>query len=203
MREMIKMVLVIAILSSFSGGLLAGLRIGTKDRIEMQQLAFVKGPAIKSILKDCSNNPIMDRFKIQDGDIERSFFVGIKDGKPDYVAFEEYGKGFGGDIGVMVGVNLTNDQLIGIGVTTHSETPGLGSKAKTEPGFAAQFIGRILGHPIKVKSNGGKIDALTGATITSAGVCSAVRTSGNLYKRIKSKILQKVKSLKKKEKTNG
>jgi electron transport complex protein RnfG len=50
MREMIKMVVVLTVLSSFSGGLLAALRDGTKDKIENQQLEFVKGPAIRKIL---------------------------------------------------------------------------------------------------------------------------------------------------------
>ena len=64
MREMIKMVVILTILSSASGGLLAAIRIGTIDRIENQQLTFVKGPAIKAILEGASNDPIADRFKI-------------------------------------------------------------------------------------------------------------------------------------------
>ena len=135
MRELIKMVVVLVVLSAFSGGLLASLRDGTKDRIEYQQLKFVKGPAILKILEGATNNPIVDRFKIQDGDVERSFFVGKFKGKPDEVAFESSGKGFGGDIGLMVGVDPNTDKIVGVGVTTHSETPGVGSRAKTDPDF--------------------------------------------------------------------
>ncbi len=109
MREMIKMVVVLTILSSFSGGLLASIRNETKERIEYQKLKFVKGPAIKEILKGSENDPIVDRFKIADGKIERSFFIGVFNGEPNTVAFECYGKGFGGDMGVMVGVNIKND----------------------------------------------------------------------------------------------
>ena len=47
MREMIKMVVVLTVLCCLSGGLLASLRDSTKDRIENQQLEFVKGPAMK------------------------------------------------------------------------------------------------------------------------------------------------------------
>ena len=126
MREMIKMVVVLTVLCTFSGGLLAAIRSGTKDKIEYQQLKFVKGPAIKSILEGASNDPIVDRFKLKDGKIERSFFVGVFDGKASAAAFESFGKGFGGDIGLMVAVNLDNDNIIGVGVTTHSETPGIG-----------------------------------------------------------------------------
>ena len=64
------------------GGLLAAVRDNTKDKIENQQLQVVKGPAIKSIFEGASNDPIADRFKLKDGDIERSFFVAVLDGKP-------------------------------------------------------------------------------------------------------------------------
>jgi electron transport complex protein RnfG len=141
MREMIQMVVVLTVLSFVSGGLLAYVKDGTKEKIEFQQLTFVKGPAIKEILKGATNDPITDRFKLKDGDTERSFFVGVFDGKPHVVAFESSGKGYGGDIGVMVGVNLEDDKIVGVGVTTHSETPGVGSRAKTDPTFVAQFPG--------------------------------------------------------------
>ncbi|MBF0451337.1 MAG: RnfABCDGE type electron transport complex subunit G [Candidatus Magnetomorum sp.] len=195
MRDMIKMVVVIAVLASFSGGLLAGLRNSTKEKIEYQQLVFVKGPAIRTILNECSNDPIVDRLKIKDADTERSFFVGVLNGEPQVVAFESSGKGFGGDIGVMVGVNLKDDKLLAIGVTTHSETPGLGSKS-TDPAFGAKFKGLPIMDVTKVKSDGGQIDALTGATITTRGVCAAVTTAGDVYKRLKSQIQEKVKSIK-------
>lgn len=197
MREMIKMVVVLTLLSAFSGGLLAAVLNGTKDRIEVQQLTFVKGPAIKSILKGSSNDPITDRFKLKDGDTERDFFVGIFDGKANIVAFEAFGKGFGGDVGVMVGVNLENDKLIGVGVTTHSETPGLGSRAKTEPGFSAQFKGNSLNDAFNVKSAGGQIDALAGATVTSQAVCVGVTDASAVYKRLKSQIAEQAKAFNK------
>jgi len=97
MREMIKMIVVLTVLSVFSGGLLAAIRNGTKDKIENQQLQFVKGPAISAILEGASNNPIADRFKLKDAETERSFFVGVFDGQADAVAFESFGKGFGGE----------------------------------------------------------------------------------------------------------
>ncbi|MEW5909940.1 MAG: RnfABCDGE type electron transport complex subunit G, partial [Thermodesulfobacteriota bacterium] len=164
MREMIKMVVVLTVLCSFSGGLLAALRDGTKERIEVQQLEFVKGPAIRKILEGVSNDPIKDRFKVKIGETEKTFFVGIFNGKADTVAYEASGKGFGGDLGMMVGVNLTDDKLVGIGVTTHSETPGIGSRAQTDPKFSGQFKGLLLTEELKVKGDGGKIDAISGAT---------------------------------------
>ena len=120
MNELVKMVVVLTVLSAFSGGLLAGLKNGTAAQIENQQLKFVKGPAIKSILEGSSNDPIVDRFKVTDGDVERSFFVGKFDGKANTLAFESFGKGYGGEVGLMVGVNIETDEIIGVSVTTHS-----------------------------------------------------------------------------------
>jgi electron transport complex protein RnfG len=193
MREMIKMVVVLAVLSTFSGGLLAAIRIGTKEKIEYQQLKFVKGPAIRAILEGASNDPIVDRFKVQDGDTERNFFVGVFDGTPDRVVFETSGKGYGGEIGLMVGVNLNDDKIAGIGITTHSETPGVGSRAKSDPSFAAQFKGLPFSGVFKVKTEGGQVDAVSGATVTSRGVCTALTDTTEMYKQLKPQLVEKIK----------
>jgi len=196
MREMIKMFLVITLFSALSGGLLAAVRNGTQERIEYQQLKFVKGPTIKQILEGCSNDPLVDRFKIKDGDKERNIFIGTFDGKPNTVAFEAFGKGFGGKIGVIVAINLENDEIVGVGVSTHSETPGVGSRAKTDPAFSSQFKGKPIKNPFKVKTDGGKIDEISGATISSRGVCGGVIESAKIYLRLKNDIMNKVKALK-------
>jgi electron transport complex protein RnfG len=194
MREMIRLFVVVLVFSCVSGGLLAVVRSGTQERIEYQQLKFVKGPTIKQIMEGCSNDPLSDRFKIMDGDNERSFFVGEFDGKRSVVAFESFGKGFGGNIGVIVAINVETDKIVGIGVTTHSETPGLGSRAKSEPDLSSQFKGLPIKEPFKVTADGGKIDAISGATMTSRGVCGAVVVSAGIYERLKNEILKKIKT---------
>jgi len=196
MREMIRLLVVIAVFSAVSGGLLAAIQSGTKDRIEYQQLKFVKGPTIQQILEGSSNDPLVDRFKLADGKEERSFFVGVFDGKANVVALEAFGKGFGGDIGVMIAVNVENDEIVGIGVTTHSETPGVGSKVKTDPSLSEQFKGLPIKEPFKVKAEGGQIDAISGATVSSRGVCGAVVDSAEIYMRLKKDIIEKLKAFK-------
>ncbi|MDQ1329977.1 MAG: H+/Na+-translocating ferredoxin:NAD+ oxidoreductase subunit [Thermodesulfobacteriota bacterium] len=196
MREMLKMIIVLTALCSFSGGLLAALRNETMEKIENQQLEFVKGPAIRDILKGSANDPIADRFKIKTGETEKSFFVGKFDGKAETVAFESTGKGFGGDIGLMIGVNIANDKIVGIGVTTHSETPGIGSRAKTDPRFAAQFKGLTLTGDFKIKNDGGQVDAISGATVTSKGVAGAVSDAAKTYLSLKPELAEKLKGFK-------
>ncbi|MGD9056835.1 MAG: RnfABCDGE type electron transport complex subunit G [Desulfobacterales bacterium] len=196
MREMIKMLIVLTILATLSGGLLAAIRDNTKDRIENQVLEFVKGPAIRSILEGATNDPIVDRFQLKVDDVERTFFVGVMNGEPSAVTFETSGKGYGGDVGLMVGIDIQNNQIMGVGVTTHAETPGMGAKAKTDPSFVAQFRELSLEEPVNVTGDGGSINSISGATITSRAVCSATNDALKIYEKIKPQLADKLKEFK-------
>jgi len=187
------MVVVLTVLSAFSGGLLSGLRNATAARIEVQELNFVKGPAIKMILKGVSNDPIADRFTMKDGDVDRKFFVGKFDDKANTVVFESFGKGYGGNIGLMVGVNMEDDKIVGAAVTTHSETPGLGATAKDDPGFVSQFKDLSINAAFKVTNDGGKVNAVSGATITSRALCAAASEAGTIYQKLKPQLAEKLK----------
>jgi len=192
MREMFRLFIVVTLFSAISGGLLAMVKSSTQERIELQQLTYVKGPAISQILEGCTNNPLEDRFKLKDGDREIDFFIGEFDGKRNTVAFENSGKGFGGAIGLMVAIDMENDQIRGIGITTHSETQGVGSRVKTDPSFGRQFKGMSVDADFKVKAEGGDIDAVSGATVSSKGVSGTVVESVEIYKRLKNEIMNKV-----------
>lgn len=193
MREMTLMVAVLLVLCLASGGLLAFLNENYKESIEINELDFVKGPAIKSIFEGASNKPLADRFKLKEGDTERSFFVGKYNGKPEAIAFETIENGFADKIGVMVGINIDSDKIISLAVTTSKETKGLGGKAKDDPSFAAQFKGLSILGLFKVTSDGGQINAISGATITSRAVCKAATDAGNTYKELKPQIQEKLK----------
>ena len=193
MREILKLFLTVALFGMFSGGLLAAVRGGTQEKIDFQQLKFVKGPVLQSIFKEASNDPLTDRFKISDDKEEVTCFLGVFEDKKA-VAIEGFGSGYGGSIGVIVAINVENDQIMGVGVTTHSETPGLGSRAKDDPAFARQFRGMSIKDPmkIKVRPDGGEIDALSGATVTSRGVAGAVHSVSEMYRRLKPAIMEKL-----------
>jgi len=81
-------------------------------------------------------------------------------------------KGYGGPIEITVGVDQ-NGVLTGISVggSSFAETAGLGARAK-DLWFAEQFVGKST--PIAIKKDGGEIDAITSATITSRAVAKAV-----------------------------
>ncbi|MFO7459543.1 MAG: RnfABCDGE type electron transport complex subunit G [Desulfatiglandales bacterium] len=193
MRQILRLFLTVALFGMLSGGLLAAVRGSTQEKIDFQQLKFVKGPVLGDILKEAGNDPLADRFTIQDGKEEVTLFVGVFDGKKKAVAMEGFGSGYGGAIGVMVAVDVENDQIMGLGVTTHSETPGLGSRAKDDPSFARQFRGMSMQDPFKIKADGGQIDALSGATVTSRGVAGGVQSVSETYKRLKPAVMEKLK----------
>jgi electron transport complex protein RnfG len=158
---------------------------------------LVKGPAIREILKDADNDPVEDRFKIQDGEDERNIFVGIFNGTANTVAMETQVSGFADKVGLVVAINMDDNTLTGIGVTTHKETPGLGGNAKADPTFAAQFKGKSIEKEIKVTNDGGEISALSGATITSRAVCKGTMQAIETYNRLKPQLLEELKGMSK------
>ncbi len=196
MREMIKMFIVIALFSAFSGGLLALLYGATRDKIKVQEDTFIRGPALKKVMAGSSNNPLVDTFELQDGNEKRTFFVGVFGGKPDVVAFETFGKGYDDKIGVITAINIDTEKIVGIGVTTNRETPGVGARVKTDPAFNKQFKGLPIQDPFKIRSDGGQIDAISGASFSSRGVCEALNATADTYERLKPEILEKVKAFK-------
>jgi len=196
MKEMIKMVVVLTILSCFSGGLLAKLRDVTKEPIAQQVLELVTAPVLRTIFEGASNDPTADRFTVTDGEQERDVFVAAYDGEPTTIAFETSAKGYGGDVGLMVAINVNEDKLMAVSVTTHTETPGLGGEAKEDPDFAAQFAGLGLDKPVKVTKDGGEINALSGATITSRAVCAAATEALDVYKNLKPQLSEELEGMK-------
>ena len=196
MNEIVKMIVVLTGLSVISGGALAYVQDNTTSKIENNKLQFIKGPAIKTIMGKTSNDPIADRFKIKLGDVTSNFFVGKYDGKPKAVAFETSGKGFGGDVGVMVGVDLDTNKILGVRVTTMSETPGVGARAVTDLTFVSQFKGQDLKGTFKVTADGGQVNAMSGATITSRAVSSALTDASKEYEELKPQIVEKAKAIK-------
>ena len=197
MGEMIKMVVVLTLLSVISGGGLSWLKDFTAPKIEKQEMELVKGPAIRQILGDAENDPVSDRFKITDGELERTIFVGVYEGQPNTVAIETQVNGFADKVGLVVAIDTANDTLRGIGVTTHKETPGLGGNAKADPSFAAQFKGKSISSNIKVTNDGGEINALSGATITSRAVCLGTTNAIDIYKNLKPQLIEQLKSMSK------
>jgi electron transport complex protein RnfG len=91
---------------------------------------------------------------------------------------------------------MEKDKIVGVGVTTHSETPGLGATAKDDPAFVSQFKGMPIKETYKVTNDGGKVNAMSGATITSRAVCAAASDAAMIYKKLKPQLEEKLKEFK-------
>lgn len=94
-------------------------------------------------------------------------------GDAGYVVQVSPSGSFSGTLTIMVGVD-NNGAVTGVEVVTHAETSGLGANA-TKAEFRDQFVG--LTGTAAVTADGGTIDALTGATITSRAVANGVTSA--------------------------
>ena len=93
-------------------------------------------------------------------------------------AFEVTPGGFDNTITMMVGVDAER-KVLGIDIIKHTETAGLGAVADagTPAGiaFREQFVG--TSGSVSVTKDGGAMDSITGATITSRAICVGVNAA--------------------------
>ncbi|MFC2146531.1 RnfABCDGE type electron transport complex subunit G [Acidobacteriota bacterium] len=190
MMQYIKMIVVLTGIAAVCGFLLSTVKQVTAVRIEEQILVNVKLPAIKTVLESSTNDLLGDRRMITMDEQEYVVFEGKKEGKTWAIAFEGKGTGFGGDIGVMVGFYLEKDILTGIGILTHQETPGLGARI-SETVFTDNFKNKPITAVFKVKKDNGEVDAVSGASYSSRGVCTAVQQCIAVYPALKKKVMGK------------
>ena len=92
--------------------------------------------------------------------------------------------GFGGRLELMVGV-LPDGTVNNTRVISHSETPGLGAKCQTDERFLGQFRGLAPSKVIKLRNDGGDLDAITASTITSRAYTLAVSNAVEVVKSLK------------------
>lgn len=118
--------------------------------------------------------------------IENIEIAKTADKKLGYV-FKTYGKnGYGGDILMLIAVNVEDNTIVGFKVLKHSETPGLGSRVTTEE-YAQSVVGNKTTAPLVRSLNPDKdndIQAITGTTISVKavlnGLNSAIEALGEL-----------------------
>ena len=135
--------------------------------------------AIRQVIPgEFDNDPNTDVWKVQTPDGgELEFYPAKKNGELVGTAVKTYtNNGFGGKIWLMVGFN-PDGTISNYSVLEHKETPGLGSKMDTW--FVKDGKGDIIGknpggNGLKVSKDGGEVDAITAATISSRAFLDAV-----------------------------
>ena len=93
-------------------------------------------------------------------------------------ALEVLPSGFDNTITMMVGVG-NDGKVLGISVVSHTETAGLGAVAAAQTSAGEAFRGQFVGKSgaVAVSKDGGELDAITGATITSRAICVGVNAA--------------------------
>lgn len=102
-------------------------------------------------------------------------YKATKDGADAGYCVQVNPKGFGGALTMIVGINA-DGTVAGAKVTAHAETPGLGAKSQ-DVEWIAQYAGQPADGSLAVTKDGGTINAITGATITSRAVTTGVNAA--------------------------
>lgn len=173
--NLINMVLTLLVITFISGGVLGYIYDLTKAPIAKAKLAK-KVEAIKGVLPEFDNNPNEQVKTVEiDEKTALEIYPATKDTKGVGTAVKTFSKnGFSGLVWLMVGFE-PDGTIHNIEVLEHQETPGLGTKMAT-PKFKDQFKGKNpKDFKLQVKKDGGDVDAITAATISSRAFCDAVQ----------------------------
>ena len=109
------------------------------------------------------------------------------------VAIKTSEGGFGGKIELMVGF-LADGTIKGTSVLSHSETPGLGANMTGK--FKDQFVDQNPAtFRLSVTKDGGDVDAITAATITSRAFSKAVDKAYKAFEANKDKFAPAVETV--------
>lgn len=144
--------------------------------------------AVKDVLPEFNNDPVADAVTLTtDGKGEYRVFPATLDGKPVGAAVESRSMdGFSGEIRVMFGFD-SEGKVTGYTVLQHAETPGLGAKMGEwfrNPAGRRSVIGiNPATANVTVSKDGGDIDGITAATITSRAFLGSLRDAYKVYQQ--------------------
>lgn len=163
MREIVRMVAVLALVSMVAGGALTIVYNATAAKIEQNKQAELARMILEVIPGATDSAPA--ELALAADTIQ--VYKGLdQDGRQVGLAIVASGPGFQGEIKLIAGLDIEKEQLTAVRVLEHLETPGLGSQIAEED-FLSQFAGKPLSDPFVAKQD---VEAITGATISSRAV---------------------------------
>ena len=176
---MLLSLLIITVISGFSLGFVNDLTLEPKAKAKLEK----KVSALRLVLPTFDNNPV-EYMKLVKSETETdSIEIYPAYLKNEFVGAAVIGtteKGFSGLIKIMIGFKPSGIIENAV-VLEQKETPGLGTKL-TEDKFLKQFKGiNISSYKLKVKKDGGDVDALTGATISTRAFCEATQMAYDAF----------------------
>jgi len=177
--NMIISLFVITIIAGVSLGFINDLTKGPIAKAKLER----KVNAIKQVLPEFNNNPV-EQVKLIKSDMAKDsieIYTGMMDGTSIGTAvIGSSEKGYSGLVKIMVGFN-PDGSIKNIVVLEQKETPGLGTKMKGEK-FMRQFRSKKPSEfNLKPKKDGGDIDALAGATISSRAFGEATQMAYDVF----------------------
>lgn len=175
--------------------IIAGLSLGSVFEATKEPIALAKSLkkelAIKNVVPAFDNMPGQDSLsvKVTDGS-KLMIYPAKKAGVLVGAAVESTSsKGFGGEVKIMIGFD-TNGQIVDYSVLEHKETPGLGTKM--DPWFRTgkgDIRKKVPGkNKMTVSKDGGEIDAITAATISSRAFLDAVNKGHEGFEKAMKKL---------------
>jgi electron transport complex protein RnfG len=192
MSEIVRMVVVLSLIAGFSAAALTAANIQLGPRVDAQTDFYVRGPALERLFKKPAKEVLENKIVITSDGLPVPIFYILKDKEVSDLAVEAIGKGgYGGDLKIMVGIDLVNERQTGMEVVSHSETPGLGARI-VEPGFRRQWQGLPIDTPMALTSDGGEIDAISGASTTSRAAVNGTNDVLVFVREHKDEILKKI-----------
>jgi len=173
-----KDVIILVLIAIFAGVALSSVYLGTKDRIAEVKKQELK-EALKKVMPFLKENYTEVNFKYENQAV--TIYKVEENGHLTGAALKlSTAKGFSGNITFLLGVN-SEKKVTGVYILEHKETPGLGTKA-TSKKWWGQFLEKGLENfNFKVKKDGGEVDAITAATITSRAVAGGIENGLKIY----------------------
>ncbi len=192
MSEIVRMVVVLSLIAAICSAVLTFAHQGLGPRIDQQTDLYVRGPALERLFGKPATEVLHNKVVIAVGDQAIPVFFAREGDRVSTIAVEATGKGgFGGDLKLMVGVDLDAGQQTGMEVVSHSETPGLGARID-EISFRRQWQGLPTDTPVALTKDGGKIDAISGATTTSLAAVGGTNEVIRFLRDHKEEIVQAI-----------
>ena len=166
----VRLGLTLLIITAIVAAALAGVNSVTKPVIDQLKLEKTQ-EAIAAVLPGGYNEELTD-FADASGLVSKVYV-----GDAGY-ALEVTPAGFDNTITMMVGIDFEG-KVLGISIVSHTETAGLGAVAAAQTSAGEAFRGQFVGQSgaVSVTKDGGQVDALTGATITSRAICDGVNAA--------------------------